>query len=182
MAKTLVLLSGGVDSATLVASLARSDAAVAALFVRYGQSAVREEAVASQAVADFYGVRLETVTLEGPTFGDGEIRGRNAFLVHTALLLTPTLSSVLTIGIHAGVDYVDCAPPFVDLMNRSLDLHSGGEVTLAAPFIDHSKADVFALAKALEVPVELTYSCESGGGPCGTCLSCMDRTKLDALS
>ena len=67
-------------------------------------------------------------------------------------------------------------------MQRSLAFHTGGEVTLAAPFIDVSKGDIYLLARQLGVPIGLTYSCERGGDPCGECLSCKDMELLRALA
>jgi 7-cyano-7-deazaguanine synthase len=148
----------------------------------YGQASDREERKAAAAIADYYAVSLGTLSVNGPRFVQGEIRGRNGFLIHTALLAAPSRPTTIMIGIHAGTDYVDCTPEFVDLMQRSLALHSGGEVTLAAPFVDFSKGDIYALARSLQVPVELTYSCERGGDPCGDCLSCKDRELLSALT
>lgn len=148
----------------------------------YGQAAHREEREAAAAVADHYSVSLETLAVAGRHFGEGEIRGRNAFLIHSALLAAPPGPTTIIIGIHAGTGYIDCTPEFVELMQRSLAFHTGGEVTLAAPFVDFSKGDVYVLTRELRVPVELTYSCERGGDPCGECLSCRDRELLHALT
>ena len=175
---SLILLSGGLDSATALAAAARDGASPRALFVMYGQAAEHEERQAATAVADHYSVSLETLTVTGRQFGEGEIRGRNAFLIHGALLAAPPGPTTIIIGIHAGTAYVDCTPEFVELMQRSLAFHSGGEVTLAAPFVDFSKGDVYAVTRKLQVPVQLTYSCERGGDPCGECLSCRDRDLL----
>lgn len=182
MATSLVLLSGGLDSTTALAAAAGEPAACQALFVKYGQGAEREEQRAAQAIAQYYAVSIETLTVEGRRFGPGEIRGRNAFLIHAALLAAPLEPTTIIIGLHAGTDYIDCTPEFVDLMQRSLALHTGGEVTLSAPFVDFSKGDIHSLTRKLQVPVELTYSCERGGEPCGECLSCSDRELLRALA
>jgi 7-cyano-7-deazaguanine synthase len=182
VATSLILLSGGLDSATALAVASRDKASPSCLFVLYGQAAERDELRAASAIADHYSVRLDTLKVVGRRFGDGEIRGRNAFLIHSALLAAPPGPTTIIIGIHGGTGYVDCTPQFVELMQRSLALHTGGEVTLAAPFVDGSKADIHALARELCVPVELTYSCERGGVPCGECLSCKDRELLRALA
>jgi 7-cyano-7-deazaguanine synthase len=182
MARSLILLSGGLDSATALAAAAYDKAPSSALFLMYGQAADREERQAAEAIAKHYSVSLETLSFTGPRFGVGEIRGRNAFLIHSALVAAPPGPITIIIGIHAGTDYVDCTPEFVELMQRSLAINTGGEVTLAAPFIDFSKADIYMLTRELRVPVELTYSCERGGDPCGYCLSCRDRELLRALT
>jgi 7-cyano-7-deazaguanine synthase len=182
VATSLVLLSGGLDSTTALAAAAREPTPCDALFVKYGQAAQLEEQRAAQAIAQHYAVPIETLAVEGRRFGTGEIRGRNAFLIHAALLAASPKPTTIIIGLHSGTDYVDCTPEFVDLMQRSLAFHTGGEVTLSAPFVDFSKGDVHALTHRLQVPLELTYSCERGGGPCGECLSCKDRELLRALT
>ena len=137
MATSLVLLSGGLDSSTALAA-AGDPTACQALFVRYGQAAEQEEQRAAHAIAQHYTIPIETLTIKGRRFGAGEIRGRNAFLIHTALLATSPTPTTIIIGLHSGTDYVDCTPEFVDIMQQSLAFHTGGEVTLAAPFVDFS--------------------------------------------
>lgn len=182
MSITLVLLSGGLDSSTALAAVSTDPGECRAIFFGYGQSAEQEEARAAAAISTFYDVPLTALRLIGPRFETGEIQGRNAFLVHAALLCSQPGPTTIVLGIHEGSGYVDCTPDFVNVMQRSLDLHSGGATTLSAPFVDHSKADICALARSLRVPISLTYSCERGGTPCGACMSCKDRDILNAIA
>ena len=174
----LVLASGGVDSSTLLWLLAEQDLSPVALFVNYGQAAAKAESAAVARVCKAVGAPLRNVRYSGMSFGSGEIRGRNAYLLHTALIEFPASSGVVALGIHAGTGYADCSPEFVDVMQRSYDFHTGGEVTVAAPFLDWTKEQVYALAAQLKVPLEQTYSCESASQPCGECQSCLDRSLL----
>lgn len=176
----MILLSGGIDSATIAALSKDQNARASALFVDYGQASRQAERAASQAVADAYNLPWREVTAAGGEFAGGEIRGRNAFLVHLALLVIPTQRCVLYLGIHGGTPYRDCGSEFVELMQSSLDFHTGGQVRLATPFLEARKPDIVALAESLGVPFDLTYSCEAGPVPCGSCASCRDRALLDA--
>lgn len=178
--EAVVLLSGGVDSAALAALANDQGLRASALFVDYGQAAHAAEQAASRAIAETYGLPWRELRIAGVRFGRGEIRGRNAFFVHLALLALDVPSCVVYLGIHAGTGYRDCGPEFVELMQSSLDFHTGGKVRLAAPFAEAKKADVYAFAASLKVPFELTYSCEASSIPCGTCASCRDRALLDA--
>jgi 7-cyano-7-deazaguanine synthase len=178
--ETLVLLSGGIDSATSLALAIGRTAPVTTLFVDYGQSAAMAEARSSSAIARHYGVPIRGLTLRGPRFGGGEIKGRNAFLLHVALLTLESEAGVVVIAVHNGTPYRDCSQPFLELMQLSFDFHTGGAVMLAAPFADKRKNEVFDLAIELGVPVELTHSCEVGDVPCNRCLSCLDREALFA--
>jgi 7-cyano-7-deazaguanine synthase len=174
----LVLLSGGIDSSAVLALTLEVGTSASALFVDYGQAAASSEAKASAAIAGHFGVEYQSLTCTGQTFGAGEIRGRNAFLVHTALMVLRQTKAVVVLGIHAGTTYRDCSPSFLELMQRSYDFHTGGQVSLAAPLVDQVKGDVVRLASEMGVPVELTYSCEAANEPCGKCLSCRDREEL----
>lgn len=175
----IVLLSGGIDSATCLALVARSGVQARALFVDYGQAAAISEARSARAVASHFRVGQQALTCRARDFGAGEIRGRNAFLVHVALLSATEESAVIVLGIHGGTQYRDCSREFTSLIQESLDFHAYGRVVLSAPLLDLSKPAVMALASGMNLPFELTYSCEAGDVPCGTCLSCRDRAHIE---
>jgi len=177
-ATSLILLSGGIDSTTAVALAVAENQRCRVMFVDYGQAAATAEDSASAAVAAHFGLQRQVLKMKGLDFGAGEIRGRNAFLIHSALLGFPAEAGTIVLGIHAGTDYDDCGQEFVTLMQRTLDFHTAGTIGLVAPFIDAGKRDVFAICADLDVPIELTYSCEAAADPCGDCLSCRDRTGL----
>jgi 7-cyano-7-deazaguanine synthase len=174
----LILLSGGIDSTAAVALAVAENHRCRSMFVDYGQAAATAEDSASAAVAAHFGVRRQVLKMTGLAFGAGEIRGRNAFLINAALLGFPAQAGTIVIGIHAGTGYDDCGEAFVALMQQTLDFHTGGAIGLVAPFIHAGKRDVFAIAEDLQVPVDLTFSCEAAAEPCGECLSCRDRADL----
>lgn len=177
---SLVLASGGLDSSTLLMLARAKGSQSAALFLDYGQAAAEAEEAAVTAICTELDAHLRVVRYEGTRFAAGEIRGRNAFLLHVALLEFPAAFGAVLIGIHSGTGYTDCSPEFVDLMQRSFDFHTGGAVVVAAPFSSWTKREVFNLALDLGVPVRRTYSCEAGNEPCGRCSSCLDRLALPA--
>jgi 7-cyano-7-deazaguanine synthase len=175
-----VLLSGGTDSSALLGLCAEHEGHLDALFVDYGQPAAEPERNAAISIAESLGVALREVHADIGPVGSGEIPGRNALLVHLALATTTSTPATIFIGIHAGTSYRDCSPEFVQAMQISLDAHHGGAVQLSAPFISWSKANVYAYAKSLTIPLERTYSCEIGTSPpCGQCPSCQDQELLD---
>jgi 7-cyano-7-deazaguanine synthase len=176
---TLVLASGGLDSSTLIALAISTGARPRSLFVDYGQPSAAAEERAASRVSTALGVELQIVRYLGSPFSHGEIPGRNAILVHLALMELRAAGTVM-IGIHAGTSYVDCSPAFVEVMRRSFDFHSGGKLQLAVPFVEWTKKQIFQLACELGVPINETYSCEAGNIPCGSCLSCLDRRSLVA--
>lgn len=182
--EVLVLLSGGVDSAACLEFFIESGRYPSALFVDYMQPARDEESKAANSVATYYGVELHRarwVSTNLKTFG--EIPGRNAFLVIAALMERPETVTSIAIGVHAGTEYADCSPEFVEKMQKLIDVYTDGSIQLVAPFLTWTKPDIWAYATTRDVPVNVTYSCEKEGHtPCGECLSCRDRKALNALS
>lgn len=171
---TVVLLSGGVDSSTLLVHMVKLGYPASALFVDYGQPALGSESRAAKAIAAYadVGLNCEQVGRISPR-RSGEFPGRNALLVLRAATLAegPLL---IGLGIHAGTPYPDCGVGFIQAMQAVLDLYHGGSVQLIAPFVAEGKTEVIERARSLEVPLELCHSCEKADVPCGACLSCQD--------
>jgi 7-cyano-7-deazaguanine synthase len=177
----LILLSGGIDSACLLADCVVQGQSPSALFVDYGQPAAEIERNCSAEIASRYGAPWAAVQVGGLEVRDGEIPGRNALLAHLALThLGNMRASCIYLAIHAGTPYRDCTPEFVEETQRSLDFQSGGSVRLVAPYLAWPKQLVVEHAIELGLPLELTYSCERGANPCGECPSCIDRDRLHA--
>lgn len=81
-------------------------------------------------------------------------------------------------GAHAQDEYGywDCTRDFLARMNAVLALNRGAPVTIHAPFLDKSKAEMLRLGFELGVDFAQTWSCYRGGGvACGTCPTCVER-------
>ena len=179
----LVLLSGGIDSACLLADCTAKHRDVETLFIDYGQAPAMKERECSSALAAERNVPWSAVRLTGLSISAGEIPGRNALLVHIAFAhLGAIETSCIYLGIHAGTPYRDCTPDFIKETQKALDYLGGGTRQLVAPFVSWSKGEVHQRAKELGVPIELTHSCERSADPCGACPSCVDRRALVASS
>ena len=178
----VVLLSGGVDSAVCVHLQKTAGRHVSGVFIDYGQAASSAEAIASMSVADHFGIDLRTVKVTADqNFSDGEILGRNAFLVFTALVLAGNFTGNLVLGIHQGTQYYDCSPAFVRSMDVLISEHSDGSIHLRTPLLHWNKGEVFEYCRREGIPFDITYSCELGTQPvCGRCNSCLDRLGIDA--
>lgn len=175
--RTLVLLSGGLDSATALASIHRRDSAVSSLFVDYGQPARVEELEAAERIAAKFSSSHSTVCIDGLDIPAGEIPGRNAMLVIAAMASVEGPATIV-LGIHRGTEFWDCSPEFLSCMQALLDGYTCGTYQLLAPFVALGKSDVHRLALDLDLDPGLTYSCERAGGPCGDCASCRDKDTL----
>jgi len=178
-----VLVSGGIDSAALLAFYLRQRFTVRALFVDFGQPAAKQESRAARSICKHYGVRFSIMTVKcGATFSPGEIPGRNAFLVFAAMLVCGAQPGIIAIGIHEGSPYYDCNEGFLEGIQTVVDGYAAGRIKVAAPFLKWGKQIIWEFCRNVGVPVDSTYSCEKGGvRPCGTCLSCKDREALSAL-
>lgn len=169
-----VLLSGGVDSALVASLLAADGWSPNALWVDYGQPAAVAERAASRVLATYHGIDWKEVKVPGMEVPQaGEITARNDLLVAIGRAFTPNTS--LAIGIHSGTPYADCSVDWLSAWNTVIDVQHYGVISLLAPLVNLTKAEIFALSHECKLPIELTYSCEVGPSPCGRCLSCLDR-------
>lgn len=89
---------------------------------------------------------------------------------------------VIYYGAHsddaAGNAYPDCSEVFKNAMNQAIYEGSGRQLSVEAPFVSLTKADVVRKGLELKVPYHLTWSCYEGGEkPCGRCGTCIDRKK-----
>ncbi len=102
------------------------------------------------------------------------------FLSSAASIALSNNCSVIYYGAHsddsAGNAYPDCSSEFNNAMGRAIYLGSGNQLSIEAPFVEMTKAEVVKKGLELGVPYELTWSCYEGGDrPCGLCGTCRDR-------
>ena len=189
MDKAVVLLSGGLDSATVLA-LARAEGfAVHALSVDYGQRHSAELVAAVQVArqlgaADHRVVGVDLRAIGGSALTDDAIAvpidgamadaipvtyvpARNTIMLSLALGHAEAIgASDIFYGANA-VDYSgypDCRPVFVDAFEALANVATkaaveGRRLRVRAPVIDWSKADIIRRGAALGVDFSLTVSC-----------------------
>ena len=176
----MVLISGGIDSAACVHLFQKQQSRVRGIHIAYGQPADQRESAAASAIAAHYRIPLSTVYLVGSRHKvGGEIFGRNAFLLFTALMEIDIRPALLALGIHSGTPYPDCSPRFIATVQATIDLQCAGSIKVVAPFLEWAKSDIWRYCITEHVPLELTYSCELGlTQPCGKCSSCKDLETL----
>lgn len=186
--RAVVLLSGGLDSATTLA-IARSEGFAAyCLSFDYGQRhraelhaakrvaaalGAREHRQISFDLAQFGGSALTDASIAVPTGGVAAgipvtyVPARNTILLSMALAWAETLGSRdIFLGINA-VDYSgypDCRPEFVSAFEQLANVATkagveGSRLKIHAPLIDLSKADIIRLGVTLGVDYGLTVSC-----------------------
>ena len=177
-----ILMSGGLDSTTAVFFYLKQGFNVFGIFIDYGQKAAHYEKIAVVSVAKFYKIPLTILKWSGcREHSDGEILGRNAFLVTAALTELGNEKGSLVLAIHSGLPYYDCSIAFKKEIQKVVTGCTFGLIGIATPFLTWSKADIWEFASSNNIPVNLIYSCENGTQPvCGSCLSCLDMETLNA--
>lgn len=175
-----VLLSGGIDSAACAHLLKKDGYSVGGLFVDFGQASAQREKRAAIAVSEWLSIPMRVLEIaQDQRFGAGEIPGRNAFLVFSALAVCRCHDGLLAIGIHAGTGYFDCSPSFIERVMPLVEECTNGRASVVAPFLHWTKDEVYSYFLSAELPLNRTYSCEAGDEPCGVCASCRDRKRLE---
>ena len=172
-----LLMSGGLDSTACAHYFKQRGDNVTGIFVDFGQPAAQSEQRAVEEVTTYMELPSTTLSFRAARpFAPGEIMGRNAFLVFSALMGLQPTDGILSLGVHAGTTYYDCGSDFVKVVGVVVDSYSAGRLTLHCPFLHRTKSFVYSYARRERIPFELTYSCELGTKPpCGACLSCRDR-------
>lgn len=207
--QTIVILSGGMDSAVLLADQLHAGHTVAALSVNYGQRHRRELDYAAK-VAAYYDIEHHTAdlsalrpllagssqTTDGVPVPHGHyaaesmkqtvVPNRNMLLLALAgAWAISRKADAIAYAAHAGdhTVYPDCRPVFVEALQAALVLADWHPVQIARPFIHWTKAEICRHGDDLDVPFALTYSCYEGGvDHCGLCGTCVERREAFRLA
>ena len=202
---TLVLLSGGLDSAVLAAHEARS-ATIQPVYVNVGlawetgEVAMAERLLTAKVFAgkvlpllrmeftmrDVYPPTHWAIRGVPPTYDtpdeDVYLTGRNlVLLTKAAVVATRNGAHRIALGPLAGNPFPDARPAFFTAMAKALSLGLDHEIEIATPFLSWEKKKVIRRGVELGVPLELTLSCmnplPSDPLPrhCGVCSKCRER-------
>lgn len=205
--RAVVLLSGGLDSATCLAIARDAGFDCYCLSLDYGQRhhseldaaarvagalGAKEHRVLRLDLAAFGGSALTDQNIAVPTEGVGSgipvtyVPARNTIMLSLALAWAEVLESRdIFVGVNA-VDYSgypDCRPEFVAAFENLANLATkagveGNRMTIHAPLIDLTKAEIIRKGSALGVDYGITISCyqaDDQGRACGACDSCRLR-------
>jgi 7-cyano-7-deazaguanine synthase len=202
--KAVVLLSGGLDSSTVL-YMALPKYECTCLIFRYGQRHEREicsaKKIAKSAGCDYKVVNVsfpwkgssltdtsEKIPVHKPDeIGVNDIPstyvpGRNTVFLSYALSLAEVIGAKkIFIGANA-VDfsgYPDCRPEYYRSFNRLLRVGTkAGDIQIVTPLISMTKEDIVKTGIKYRVPFQFTWSCYTGGkSPCGKCDSCVLRAR-----
>ncbi|AWP22593.1 7-cyano-7-deazaguanine synthase [Acidiferrobacter thiooxydans] len=182
---SVLLLSGGIESATLLHERGRAGN-LRALFLDYGQRAARAERSAATALCETTGTPLTVLSLRGlgkalappgPFSPHVPLNARN--LLAVALAANQALA-LKTHAVLLGVQRDDRghnegALPFITALSDTL---AALGLALETPYRDLRKSEVVARGRALGIDYTRTYSCLLGRrAPCGRCPQCRARAQ-----
>ena len=200
--RAIVLLSGGLDSSTVLAEAVSRGRTCFALSFRYGQRHEFELGAAARIARRFdacehkvldidlraFGASALTDEIDVPKGGVGGSGGipltyvpaRNTIFLSFALAYAEVRNAgEIWLGVNA-IDYSgypDCRPEYISAFEKMARLATrqgveGGEIEIVAPLIDLDKGDIVKRALELNVPLELTHSCYDPGHDGEPCGSC----------
>ena len=200
MKDSIIVLSGGMDSTTLLHEY-HHKIAIAVTF-DYGANHNKREIGCAAANCKQLGIRhiIIPLTFMGEYFNSSLLSGadaipeghytdenmrstvvpfRNGIMLAIACGLAESNGlKYVMIANHSGdhAIYPDCRAPFIDAMSQAMQHGTYDGITIFAPYTNISKADIARRGKKLGVDYALTYSCYKGGEKhCGKCGTCVER-------
>lgn len=201
LSKGVVLVSGGLDSTTLMYLFVNQNIEFVPLFINYGQHCAEHEfETLKNVIPSQYKDKIEIIDVssiykysqsrfirpanlwkEKVVADDLYIPYRNVLLLTVAASFAQTIgvSKVYSAFINSNhAKEIDCSSEFFNKLEGLLSEY--GSVKIEMPFRDMTKYEVAKLGIELKAPIGMTFSCQASPDvPCGACPNCVDR--LDAL-
>lgn len=199
MTKSLILLSGGLDSLVSLGLKKEELNIELALTFDYGQKSATKEIDASNKICRYYGIEHKVIKLdwlkditqtslvsdsEIPTDTDFNqnsanavwVPNRNGLFLNIAAAFADSFGyNYLLIGANAeeAQTFSDNTQEFIDAINEEFKYSTQIKPKVIAPLIKKHKNDIVMLALKNKIPLELVQSCYSNTvGHCGKCESC----------
>lgn len=210
--KSVVLLSGGMDSC-VCAALAARDTDAGAMHISYGQRTEERERRAFERICNRLGIKRRLAlknelfkAIGGSALTDSSIRVpetegeigrggipvtyvpfRNAHFLSAAVSWAEVLDATrVYIGAveQDSSGYPDCRPAYYEAFNAVVRAGTReGKIEVVTPLIAMRKAEIVKLGLQLGAPFDLTWSCYSREDKaCGVCESCVLRLRAFAAA
>ena len=202
MNKSIILLSGGLDSLVSLGLIKDELNVTLALTFDYGQKSAKDEIDASSKICDYYKIQHKVIKLDflknitttalvsdkklpsGKNLDNEEqsakavwVPNRNGLFLNIACCYADSYNfNNIVIGANKeeAKTFSDNTKEFIDAINNEFYYSSNVKPKVVAPLINYDKNDIVMLALSKNIPLELAMSCYKGGGRhCGQCESCL---------
>lgn len=200
--KKVVVLSGGMDSVTLLYHVAKTvEDEIVALSFDYGSKHNEKEIPLAKYHCDKLGIKHEVIKLDlAKYFNSSLLQGgedipeghyedesmkstvvpfRNGIMLAFAVGYAENIDAKeVLLGSHAGdhAVYPDCRTTFTQAISLAAQLGTYNEVKIVSPFNHLMKWDIVTLGNKLGVEYKKTHSCYKGKDvACGKCGTCVER-------
>ena len=205
--KSVVLVSGGMDSC-VTATIANNESnQIAFLHANYGQRTENRELKAFHGIAKFFNVTnklildfthlskiggssltdfsidVPTADLDNDEIPNSYVPFRNANILSAAVSWAEVLeANSIYIGAveEDSSGYPDCRRSFYDAFEKTIveGTKPNTQIKIDTPLINLSKMDIINIGVQLNSPIELSWSCyQNEDVPCGICDSCSLRER-----
>lgn len=209
MKKVIVLLSGGMDSVTVLYHASKQYEVAGAITFNYGSKHNDKEIPFARLHCERLGIRHEVVEMTfmadllesallkgGEAIPDGHyeelvmkktvVPFRNGIMLSIACGFAESIGAeAVVIAAHSGdhAIYPDCRSDFMQAMGAAMRLGTYAAIELIAPFVDVDKTEIARIGQQLGIDYGETWSCYKGGEVhCGTCGTCVERKEAMALA
>ncbi|MDF1813391.1 MAG: 7-cyano-7-deazaguanine synthase QueC [Verrucomicrobiales bacterium] len=207
--KTVVLVSGGMDSVVALYDAAEKNEVIAGLSFDYGSKHNHCEIPFAKYHCEKLDIPHRTIPLQfmndcfdshllqnGGEIPEGHYESENMkqtvvpfrngiMLAIAAGFAESQNAEAVTIAAHSGdhAIYPDCRSEFMDPMSKAIAAGTYANIQLLRPFVGIRKEDIAARGEELNVDFSQTWSCYKGGEiHCGKCGTCVERKEAFALA
>ena len=187
MKKSLILLSGGLDSLVSLGLKKEELGIELALTFDYGQKSAPDEIAASSKICEYYNLKHKVIKLDflkeitnNSLVNGGElpkgiqknsksvwVPNRNGLFLNIAGSFADSYGyDYILIGanMEEAKTFPDNTKEFIDRINAEFEYSAAVKPKVIAPLINYVKNDIVKLALLNNIPLELTMSCYKGGG------------------
>jgi 7-cyano-7-deazaguanine synthase len=204
MQKVVIILSGGMDSGVLLATLAEEgEKEIHTLTFDYGSKHNKKEILCAQGLAKkykcasaniidlkFIGKKFKSDLLKtGGDIPEGHYEAenmkstvvpfRNGIMLSIGAGFAESIGAeYIYYGAHAGDHHIypDCRPEFADAMKSAIYNGTEKNICLETPFMNSNKRSIATLGKQLGFDFSITWTCyKAQAKHCGCCGSCNER-------
>jgi len=193
--KIVTLVSGGIDSALMLAKFLEKGHDVYPIHINYGHLAESKEWESCQQVCKKLGIRPYKMDILGlgklpsgltmknvDIYKDAFLPTRNLTLITLAAAYGYTKgANVVAIGLLIDHTFPDQTREFIDKAEISIGAALDTKFHVLTPLIELNKAEVLHLAAKYDL-IKITYYCHAGTeSPCGKCISCKERMTAESI-